>query len=168
MYWIYYILLIITSAASLGLVVVTLPGLWLMAALAGVYTLATGERYIGWHTLIVLVLLALLGEIMELFMSGASARKVGGSRRAMLGGVIGGISGGIVFTFVPIPVVGTLLGICVGTFVGAAGTELMGGGDAGHSFRVGVGATKGRLLGILAKVITGLLMLLIIIWTAWP
>ncbi|MGA2583119.1 MAG: DUF456 domain-containing protein [Tepidisphaeraceae bacterium] len=166
--WLYFILLLLLASASLLLVVVTLPGLWLMSALAGGYAVLTHQRYLGWHTLVALLILSLAGEIVEISLGGIAAKKAGGGRRAAWGGIIGGVVGGIVFSFIPIPIVATLLGIFLGTFLGAGLMELLGGESTTHSLRVGLGATKGRLMGLFAKITIGVVMLLIIIFTALP
>jgi uncharacterized protein YqgC (DUF456 family) len=165
--WIYYILLILISLGGLALVLVTLPGLWVMTAASAVYALATHEHHLGPRTLLVLFLLSLGAEIVELTAGGAAARKAGGGRRASIGALIGGIVGGIVGSFV-LPLVLTIVGICLGAFVGAAGFELLGGGEAIHSVRVGWGAAKGRFLGVILKLGIGIVMLLLILIAAFP
>ena len=54
---------------------------------------------------------------------------------------------------------GTIAGVCVGTFLGAWIVELLVGKEMGHSVQIGVGAAKGRLLGTLAKTLVGVVML---------
>jgi len=165
--WIEYILLILISVAGLGLVAVTLPGLWVMTAAAAVYALMTREFSLGHRTLIALFLLSVAAEILELTAGGAAARKAGGGRRASLGALVGGIVGGIVGSFV-LPLVLTLVGICIGAFIGAAALELLGGGETVHSFKVGWGAAKGRFFGVVLKMAIGVVMLLMILIAGFP
>jgi len=169
MVWIEYLLLLVVLLAGLGLLVITMPGLWLMTAAACVYGLFTHFRYIGAKTLITLLLLSFIAEIVELTLGGAAAKKAGGGRRAMIGGLAGGVLGGIFLTFlIPIPVLGTIAGICLGSFLGAAGFELLGGQPIPHSFRVGVGAAKGRFMGIVSKLVFGIVMFLLTLVVALP
>lgn len=167
MIWVYYILVLLIAAAGLLMVMVTLPGLWLMAAASAGYCLLTHHRYLGGKTLIALFVLAVLGEAAEIGIGGASARKAGGSRRAMLGGIIGAIAGGIIGSIV-LPLVLTIVGVCIGSFAGAAVFEMAGGEPVDRSLRIGVGAAKGRLIGTVAKLGIGLVMVLVIAWTALP
>jgi hypothetical protein len=167
MVWIYYILLLLFGAVGLFMVLLTLPGLWLMTAAAAGYFLLTHHAYLGAHALIALLVLALLSEAVEIGIGGAAARKAGGGRRGMIGGIIGGIVGGLLLSFI-LPVVLTVVGVCFGSFIGAATFEMLGGEPAEHSLRVGLGAAKGRFLGVIGKLCIGLVMLLIIAWKALP
>ena len=119
-------------------------------------------------TLIVLVVLAVVGELLEFLLSAAGARKAGGSRFGALMSLVGSVVGGIVGTFaIPIPVIGTLLGACGGAFAGALIGELMLGRQMGDSLRSGEGAAVGRLLGTVGKLSVGLAMYLIIAFAAF-
>jgi uncharacterized protein YqgC (DUF456 family) len=169
MIWVFYILLVLSSLGCLVLVAMTLPGLWLMTALAAIYSLISGQRYIGWRTLIALGVFALVAELIELYLGGAAAKVAGGGRRAMIGGLVGGVLGGIFLSFlVPIFIIGTILGICLGSFIGAAVFEWMGGEKPWHSLQVGAGAATGRFLGIVSKLAFGVVMFLIVLIAGLP
>jgi uncharacterized protein len=165
--WLYYILLLLISITSLGLVAVTLPGLWVMTAAAAGFALLTHEHSLGHKSLFALFALAFIGEILEFTAGGAAARKAGGSRRAAIGALLGGIAGGIIGSFVLTPIL-AIVGICIGSFVGAASFEFLGGGETVQSLQVGVGAAKGRFIGVLLKLAIGLAMFLLILITALP
>jgi len=149
------------AAGCLVLVVIGLPGSWIMLALAGVVELADavylpeGEsQTFSWWLLAVCVVVVLLGDLFE-FLAGAAGAKVGGgTKRGMWGAIIGGMLGLIIFTplFAFLPVIGSLLGALLGTFVGAYVGEVTG-RDATNrgSFRPAAGATLGRVLGTLGK-----------------
>jgi uncharacterized protein len=165
---VYYLLLLLFLAIGLVLVFVTLPGLWLMTAATAGYALLTHEKYLGWRTLLVLLALCIVGEILEIALTGSAAKKAGGGKAAMAGGVAGGLLGGIFLSFLPLWPISTIAGICVGSFAGATVAELVTGGETGHSFKVGWGAAKGRFLGILTKSILGVFMFIGILWKALP
>ena len=167
MLWLYYFLLILIAIASLALVTVTLPGLWVMTAAAAIFSLAPHEQRLGHKTLIILVILSVIGEILEFTAGGAAARRAGGGRRAAVGALLGGIAGGIVGSFL-LPLVLTIVGICIGSFVGAAAFELIGGGEPIQSLQVGWGAAKGRFVGVLLKLAIGIVMAILILITAFP
>jgi hypothetical protein len=112
-----------------------------------------GETW-GWTTLGVCVGLAIIGEVMEMGAGALGAKVGGGSRRCMIGAIIGGIVGGLVLTpFIPIPVIGTLIGAVLGTFTGAILGELTDKSPttAGGLAKSASGATIGRILGVLGK-----------------
>jgi uncharacterized protein len=168
MIWLLYILLLVSCLIGLLLVLVMLPGLFLMAAASAVYTLLTRAHYLGLRTLLVILVLAVVAELLEMSLGGFVTRRAGGSGGAITGATIGGIAGGIFLTFIPIPIVSTIVGICLGTFIGAVSVELLAGRAKSHSIGIGVAAVKGRLGGVVMKLTIGLAMFLVILWTAWP
>jgi uncharacterized protein YqgC (DUF456 family) len=168
-YWLYYVLLLLILTAGVFVNVMLVPGLWLMVAAAAGYALLTHLGFIGWKTLIALLVLALAAEIVELALGGAAAKKAGGGKLAMIGAVIGGIVGGIVLTpMIPIPIVGTVVGVCLGSFLGAMVAELAGGREMFHSLKVGAGAATGRFAGIVSKLAFGFVMWVIAAILAFP
>jgi uncharacterized protein len=135
---------------SLILIVLGLPGLWIMVATAVVYDLIVPNDPIGWFTLIAVGVLALAAELLEFSLTGRYARKYGGSRRAGWGAIIGGIVGAIVG--VPIPIIGSVIGAFVGSFCGALVAELTQGTAPGDATRVAKGALIGRVMSTTLKI----------------
>ncbi len=169
MAWLLYLALLILLVGGIALAAVNLPGLWLMLAAVCGYAWLTGWAYVGKWWLLVLLLVAIIAEVIDTFAAGAGAKRAGGSRRGTIGAILGGIIGGIFLSFlIPVPLLGTVIGICVGTFFGALAGELSGGRHVEHSLHIGVGATKGRLTGMLAKVAIGVVMAVLIVWRAFP
>ena len=159
--WITIVILVlfaIVGAACVLLALIGLAGTWIMVVLAIVIELVDswwgdGETW-GWTALGICIGLAIVGELMELGAGALGAKVGGGSKRAMVGAIVGGIVGGIALTpFIPIPVVGTLVGAVIGTFAGAVIGELTHKEPAamGSIATSAVGATIGRILGVLAK-----------------
>ena len=145
--------LLILSAViilSLILIVLGLPGLWIMVASAVVYNMIVPGDPIGWVSLIAVAVLALVAELLEFTMTGRYARKYGGSRRAGWGAILGGIVGAMVGF--PVPIVGPIIGAFVGSFVGALVAELTGGASAGDATRVAKGALLGRVVSTVLKI----------------
>lgn len=135
---------------SLILIVLGLPGLWIMIATAVAYNMIVAGDPIGWFTLVAVTLLAIAAEVLEFTMTGQYARKYGGSRRAGWGAIIGGIVGAIVG--VPVPIVGPVIGAFAGSFIGALVAELTGGTGAGDATRVAKGALIGRVVSTVLKI----------------
>jgi uncharacterized protein YqgC (DUF456 family) len=165
--WIYYILLILMGLCGLFVTLLGLPGLWLMvAAYAGYAWLTRWDVYIGWPSMIALLVLAALAEVVEFFAGAAGSKAAGGRKRGMFGAVVGAVIGGIVLSPV-FPVVGTIFGACLGAFIGAAVLEFYD-RDARHAFRVGMGAARGRFYGIISKLAFGMAMFIILVIAALP
>lgn len=170
MVWVYYITLILTLIAGMLLTVLTLPGLWLMAGMLGLFGWVTGwDRLVGWPSVVLMVALAFIGEIIEFVAGSAGAKKAGGGFWGGIGALLGGIIGAIFLTgLIPIPVLGTIIGLCLGCFLGALGTELLMGKELKQSLLIGAGAAKGRFYAILIKTSIGVVMVLIALWAAFP
>ena len=168
--WLYYIILLVVMFAGLAINLIGLPGLWLLYVGVLIYSWWTGWNvYAGWTTAIVLLVLGLLAEVAEFVAGAAGSKKAGGTRRGMIGAIVGGLVGGIVLTpFIPIPVVGTIAGACAGSFAGAALVEILIDPNTGRAMTIGVGAAKGRLLGIIVKSGFGLAMLLFALFKCLP
>jgi uncharacterized protein YqgC (DUF456 family) len=135
---------------SLVLIVLGLPGLWIMVASAVTYNLVVPGDPIGWFSLVAVAVLALVAELLEFTMTGRYARKYGGSRRAGWGAIIGGMIGALVG--VPVPIVGPVIGAFIGSFCGALVAELTGGASAGDATRVAKGALIGRAMSTALKI----------------
>jgi uncharacterized protein len=144
------IVLAVVILLSLVLIVLGLPGLWIMVASAVTYNLIVPGDPIGWFTLVAVAVLALVAELLEFTMTGRYARKYGGSRRAGWGAIIGGMIGA--FVGVPVPIVGPIIGAFVGSFCGALVAELTGGSSAGDATRVAKGALIGRVVSTVLKI----------------
>ena len=146
----YLLILAAVIILSLILIVLGLPGLWIMVASAVVYNLVVPGDPIGWFTLVAVAVLALVAELLEFAMTGRYARKYGGSRRAGWGAIIGSIVGAMVGF--PVPIVGPVIGAFVGSFLGALIAEFTGGSSAGDATRVAKGALIGRVISTVLKI----------------
>lgn len=155
MSWGDVVALLILAPLGLGCVLLTLigiPGGWILLGLAVATELF--RPGFGWGAVVAIAALAAAGELVETAAGAAGSRAGGGTRRGMVGAILGGLAGGIVFTpLLPIPVVGTLVGAALGTFVGAAAGELTAERPpgAGRTLRAAAGATLGRIAGTMGK-----------------
>jgi uncharacterized protein YqgC (DUF456 family) len=158
---VYYLLLLALLLVGWFVNILGLPGLWLMVAAYGLYGLVTRwEAYVGWPSLIAMVLLAAAAEVVEFAAGAAGSAAAGGRKRGMIGAIVGGFLGAIFLSVIPIPVVAQVVGACLGAFIGAAVMEFTD-RDMAHSLRVGVGAAKGRFWGIVSKLGFGLIMFVV-------
>jgi len=170
--WLWYVALLALMLLGLFVNILGLPGLWLLVASVIGYALVTGWNvHVGWPLVWTLVGLGILAEIVEFVAGGAGAKTAGGTKRAMLGGIVGAIIGGICLSFLlPIPIVGTVFGACLGAFLGAALVELAIYRDVNRAAPVPTraGAARGRFWGILYKTGIGLVMFIVAGIAAMP
>lgn len=148
-----FALLTLVLIASLALIPLGLPGLWIMIASAVVYNVVLGTEPISWVTLIGIGILGAIAEWIEFTMSGKYARKYGGSRRAGWGAMLGGVLGA--FMGIPVPIIGPVIGAFVGSFAGALLGELSVGSGGKASTRAAFGAIVGRALATAMKIGVG-------------
>ena len=167
---IWSLLLVVLCALWLGLVVVGLPGTWLMIITAVVFDWLLDAQLFTKASYIAMVALAALGELLEFAAGVVGSKAAGGTRGGAAGALAGGVAGAILATFlIPIPVIGSILGACGGAFAGALLMELRAGRGVAASLRSGIGAGKGRLLGTIGKVAVGAAVwLLIAVAAFWP
>ena len=125
----------------LGTVFPGLPGAVLI--LAGFVLLAWLDGFVslGVPTLVVLGVLTLLAHAVDPIATALGAQRVGASRRAIVGAMLGGLVG----LFFGLP--GILLGPFAGAFIG----ELSHRGAVGDATRVGLGTWLGLLVGLVVK-----------------
>jgi len=145
--WIGAIALII--AGFIGTVVPGLPGVLLIYG--GMWLAAWIDDFarIGWPTLTILGVLTALTLAADLIASLLGAKRVGASRQALFGSVIGGLLG-LAFG---------LPGLIFGPFVGAVIGELTARHRLAAAARVGLGTWIGLLIGTLAKTALAVSML---------
>ena len=138
----YYLLAAVLVVVGIaGVVLPALPGLPLVFAGMLLAAWAGDFQQIGWVTLVALGLLTLVSVAVDFFATLVGAQRVGASRKALAGAVLGTVVG---LFFGP-------LGIFAGPFVGALLGELWHGREIGKAARVGIGTWLGILLGTVLK-----------------
>ena len=159
------VILALVLLASLLLIPLGLPGLWVMVGAGLVYNIVIPPGPIGTTTIVIVALMALVAEVFEFTISGRYARKYGGSRRAGWGAIIGGIIGAIVG--VPVPIIGSVIGAFAGSFAGALLAELSRGTQREAATRVATGALIGRVVAVALKTGIGCAMAAWLLLAAW-
>ena len=157
--------LLLAALIALGLIMIPfgLPGTWIILGSAvGYAALVPGS--IGWFTIVLLAIVAIIGEVIEFTLTAKYTKKYGGSRRASWGAIIGGMVGAIMG--VPIPVIGSVVGAFAGAFIGAFAAEMSRGTEVSGSTRVATGALVGRAVAAAMKVGIGLAMAAWILFAA--
>jgi uncharacterized protein len=160
--WSAFVLAIITG---LLLDLVGLFGNWIILGAVAIAWLATGFTHFSGTVIIVLLVLAILGEVVEFIASSMGAARFGASKGAMVAALVGCIVGAIVGAPFFL-IIGAVVGALVGAFTAAAAYEvLMSQKDYDVAMRVGFGATVGKIGGILGKLAVGVLMVTITAFT---
>ena len=158
----YVIAGILVLVGLAGTILPVLPGLplvflgMLLAAWAG------GFAQVGVGTLVALGVLTLLSVAVDFWAAAVGARRVGASKLAIIGAVVGTL-----FALFLGP-----LGLFVGPFLGAVAGELIHGrrldqAGVGQATRVGFGTWLGIVFGIALKLMLALAMLGLFAWAWW-
>lgn len=172
------ILVLLGGLGATVLVVLGLPGAWLLLAVATLVEVADGlwrpagdPDTFGWWAIGLCTAAALIGEGLEFLAGALGAKTAGSSRAGAIWAMVGGIAGAVLFIAVPPPPLGSLIGALVGTFIGAVFGELLSDEHATirGSVKPATGATIGRLLGTLSKVPIAIGITIALAATAfWP
>lgn len=152
LYYVIAVVLVLVGIA--GTILPALPGLPLVFAGMLLAAWAGDFEQIGIVTLVVLGVLTLLSLLIDFWATAVGAKRVGASRLAVIGAVVGTFGG---LFFGPI-------GLFVGPFAGALVGELihgrrLGQQGLGQAARVGVGTWLGIVFGIVLKLTLAFAML---------
>jgi len=143
----YVIAAVLVLVGVIGTVLPALPGLPLVFAGMLLAAWAGDFEQIGIPIVIVLAVLTLFSMAVDFWATAHGAKRVGASRKALVGAVIGTFAG--LFVFPP-------FGLFVGPFAGALIGELLHRRNVdrqslGHAAKVGFGTWFGIVLGIVLK-----------------
>ncbi|HET9693869.1 MAG TPA: DUF456 family protein [Steroidobacteraceae bacterium] len=145
--WLLAAALIVVGLA--GTVLPALPGIPLVFAGLVVGAWADDFQRVGWVTLSVLGVLTLASLAIDFAATAAGAKRVGATRKAIIGAAIGTLLG----VFLGIP------GLILGPFIGAVAGEMLSHGEWRRATSAGVGTWVGLLFGTLAKIALAFAML---------
>lgn len=160
---IWALLLIIASL----FVYLGLGGSFIVLGLAAIHAVATGFDPITWQWLLILLGLALLGELIEFLIGTFYVAQKGATRWGVFAAFVGGLVGAILGNNV-VPVLGAVLGSFAGAFGGAVLGEYYQNQKLEPSLRVGAHAFMGRILATVVKHVIALVMVFLILRTTMP
>ncbi len=147
------------------------PGSWLVAVTALATRLLTDPPLFGWWLIGALFAMAVAGEALELLSSVLTAKRVGASRHAAWGGLIGGFAGMLFFGLPIPPPFGLFLGAMLGCFAGSLIGEQIARQKFEQSARVGLMSAVGFAIGTAMKlaIVMGMAGLLVgmLIYSTW-
>lgn len=152
------IVYIVFALAGIFCIFVGLPGNFLILLCCGLLAWYFGFEVITTRFIILLVLLALLGELLEFIIGIVGSKKKKASNRAVVGSIIFSIIGAILFA----PLffgIGAVFGAFLGAFFGAFLVEYINEKDVARAAESGKGAFLGKLGGVLVKTVIGFIMI---------
>ncbi len=154
----FYLVIFVLLFGGLFLVIINLPGAWVIWLAILLTALVKGFAIIPLWFVIVTFLIAVVISILDNFIIAAAARKYGGGKWGMLGGVFGAFLG---FMILNLP------GLFIGPFLGAFAMEyLIAKKNREESIKAGVGSLFGVVLSIAFKAFFCLAMVIsfLLIW----
>lgn len=153
-------LYILISLAGLVSLIFGLPGTFIILGASVLYGWYGGFSEITVRVIIILVVLALAGELIEFLLGILGSKKYESSNRAIVGSIIFGIIGAVMgapFFFG----IGAVIGAFAGAFAGAILMELSQGKKMDEAIKSGWGAFLGRVAGTISKGALGIAMIAI-------
>jgi len=151
LFW-WLLTIVLFAVGLIGAIAPVLPGTTIILAAAIIHRLMLGpDKSIGWHTIIVLVLLTLASYALDVLAGYLGAQSFGATKWGTFGAILGALVGlffGLIGLFIG-PVIGAVIGEVI------AGKRMI---DAG---RAGWGSLLGNIGAILAKLIIALAMIII-------
>lgn len=157
------VLICLAMVMSLGLIIFGLPGTWIILLLAVAAGAIEGFQKINLTIILILLGIAILGEILEFLIGYLGARVKGASRMASLAAIVFGIAGAVLLSGT-IPIVGALIGAFAGSFFGAFLVEYIRNQKLQDAYKSGMAAMFGRMGSILSKIAVGVAMIVIVIY----
>ena len=137
-----------------------LPGNFIILGASFLLSWYGGFQDITVTTLVVLLGLALFGELIEFVLGIYGAKRYKSSNKAIVGSIVLGIAGGII----GLPFflgVGAVIGAFIGAFVGAFLVDLYIQKNMDRAMKSGWGAFIGRVGGTISKAALGMAMIVI-------
>jgi len=158
----YVLAAVLIVVGLVGVVLPAVPGLPLVFAGMLLAAWAGGFAQIGVTTLVILGVLTLLSMAVDFWAAALGAKRVGASRLALIGAVLGTFAG--LFFGPP--------GLFIGPFAGALIGELLHGRrldqrGLGQATRVGFGTWLGVVFGVALKLMLAFAMLGLFAWAWW-
>jgi uncharacterized protein YqgC (DUF456 family) len=157
--------LALVAVGLVGAVVPVLPGPFLIWLGAFIWAWADGFARIGWVTLTLLGLLALLAWGSDLFLSTVMSRRAGASWKAIFAAIAGGIGGALLLSWVP--VLGTVLGAILGAIAGMWLIEYWDKGNAPAATMAVQAYISSLILAAVLEMTIALMMVAIFAWQAF-
>lgn len=139
-----------------GIVIPILPGMLLVWLSVIVYAWRTGFETVGWPSLVIITIIALVTGLSNIWLPLLGAQKRGAAKRALFLGIIGAIIGTFV---IPLPLLGTVIGYAIGVFLG----EFMKQREWRLALKASIGGVAGWGVAAIVELVGALLILIIFV-----
>lgn len=154
------LVIVLMALSSLASFLPYIPGPVLVWGIGLVYAAFTSMERVTFLALIAMTGFMAVGSTADFWMQLLGVRMQGGSCLATIGSIVGGI----IATFViPIPVIGTLIGMVAG----ALAFEFMRKGEVDPAVAAGKNALQVYLLSAITEFTTSILILLVFVLSIW-
>ena len=154
-----YVIVGLLCLAGLGISCVSLSGTWLVTLGALIAAFLSGPRFPGLRTVIVFLMISGVVEGVEAIAGPWGVQRRGGSSWAGLAALIGGLAGLYFGTAIPVPLIGSAVGMLAGGFMLTFLVERHRLKKSSHAAHIAMGAVMGRVVIIFVKVIVTLGMI---------
>lgn len=138
-----------------GTVLPVIPGPALIFGAALVYALIEGFQAVGWPTVLVLGILAVVAATADIWATSIGAKVGGASFWSIVAGLLGGLVGLVLFTL-PGAIIGAILGVLLSEMVRVRNLR--------QALKAGSGWAIGWLLSTVLQLGIGLIMVAIFVW----
>ncbi len=165
--WILFVVWTLLLLTASLLTLLGLGGNFIIVGLGLIHALITGFDPITWQLLLIMLGMAVLGEIVESVLGVVYVAKKGATRYGVLGAFLGGLAGAALGSSV-VPVIGTVIGSFIGAFGGAVIGEYMREQRTEESMRIGWHAFAGKMLASGFKFALALAMIVMMLQRTWP
>ncbi len=165
--WSGYVLWALLLIVASLFVYLGLGGSFIVLGLAVIHAAVTGFDPVTWQWLLVLLGLALFGELLEFLIGTFYAARKGATKSGVVAAFVGGLAGAFVGNGV-LPVIGAVLGSFLGAFAGAVLGEYYRNQQLEPSLRVGGYAFLGRVVAMVLKHAIALVMVFLILRLTSP
>jgi len=153
-WWLFTVVLF--AVGLIGTVLPMFPGTIIILAGAIIHRVMLGpEKSIGWRSILLLTLLTLATYALDFLSGYFGAKYFGATKWGMIGAVLGTLIG----------VFFGIAGLLVGPVIGAIAVEFLAGKKMVDAGRAGWGSLMGNLGGMIAKLVIGLVMIMIFFMT---
>lgn len=130
----------------------TLSGTWLVAGATLLAMFLSSTGFPGFGSVLLMIYISICVEVIEYVAGVWGVKKRGGSNWSGLAALVGGVVGLALGTVIPIPVVGSFLGMTVGSFGLVYGVERYRLKQAGPAVHIALGTVMARFFVVLLKV----------------
>ena len=146
------VLVVLLCITGLVLSCFSISGTWLVVAGTIIAAMIRKGAFPGLWTLIIFIVLAALVEVVEAVAGVWGVKKRGGSPLAGVMAIVGGLIGLTIGTFIPVPVIGSLIGMFVCSFGLVFAVERYRLKKAGAAVHIALGAVIARIFVLILKV----------------